>query len=115
MCCSSNGAMRTTMLLAHADRAREMNMRRDISSWMIRFDEDTAQDYRLRGIWRYRTIADDARAMAQSAPNRVCLRDSLRTVTYAGILREAEALASGLWHMGLRPGQVISFQLPNWI
>jgi acyl-CoA synthetase (AMP-forming)/AMP-acid ligase II len=36
-------------------------------------------------------------------------------VTYAEVLREASGLAAGLWELGLRPGDVISFQLPNWI
>ena len=31
------------------------------------------------------------------------------------LLNEAQALAGGLWQIGLRRGDVVSSQLPNWI
>ncbi len=35
-------------------------------------------------------------------------------VSYSSILSDAEALAAALWDRGLRPGDSIAFQLPNW-
>jgi acyl-CoA synthetase (AMP-forming)/AMP-acid ligase II len=66
-------------------------------------------------VWRNRTTGADARDRALREPERVCLRDAYRSVTFLEILREAEALAAGLAGLGLRTGDVVSFQLPNWI
>ena len=90
-------------------------MRRDISGWSVLFDGTAASTYRQTGAWLDRTIADDAIALATSDPDRICLRDDRRAATSADIVREAGALAAGLSQLGLEPGQVISFQLPNWI
>jgi cyclohexanecarboxylate-CoA ligase len=81
----------------------------------LRIDANRTQDLRASGIWRNRTIADDLRDWAARQPERVCIRDGYRAVTYRQILREAEAVAAGLQMLGLAPGDVVSFQLPNWI
>jgi non-ribosomal peptide synthetase component E (peptide arylation enzyme) len=88
---------------------------KDVSGLEIRLDPEKTQDLRAAGIWRNRTLADDARERALREPDRVCIRDGRRAVTYAEVLHEARGLAAGLWALGLRPGDVISFQLPNWI
>lgn len=90
-------------------------MRKDASAWNVRFSEDEARELRASGIWRGRTIVDDATEAAAAAPDQICLRDGTRAISYQGILQEARALAAGLAERGLRPGQVVSFQLPNWI
>jgi cyclohexanecarboxylate-CoA ligase len=88
---------------------------RDVSGWDIRLNPAEALAFRAAGIWRNRTIALDARERASAGPDRICTHDPYRAVTYGEILEEAERLAVGLWARGLRPGDVISFQLPNWI
>lgn len=88
---------------------------RDVSGWDIRLNPDEARALRSAGIWRNRTIAQDARERATLDPDRVCITDPYRAVTFQEILQEAERVAVSLWSLGLRPGDVISFQLPNWI
>ena len=61
------------------------------------------------------TLAAYARQRALSYPDRVAFSEAGRRISYGTLLIEAQALASGLWQIGLRPGDVISFQLPNWI
>lgn len=90
-------------------------MRKDASGWRVRFSEEEARQLRAAGIWRGRTIVDDATEAAAAVPAQICLRDGARAISYRDILREAQALAAGLAELGLRPGQVLSFQLPNWI
>jgi non-ribosomal peptide synthetase component E (peptide arylation enzyme) len=87
----------------------------DVSGLEIRLDPERTRALRAAGIWQNRTLADDARARAAAEPERICIRDGRRTITYAQILSEAQGLAAGLWGLGVRPGDVISFQLPNWI
>ena len=91
-----------------------MALRHDISGWDIIFDATQAARYRADGLWLDRTIADDARDRAVLEPDRVCLHDQLGSLTYREALEQAEAIAAGLWDLGLRPGDVASFQLPNW-
>ena len=61
------------------------------------------------------TLAAYARRRALQYPDRVAFYEAGRTIGYGSLLSEAEALAGSLWRSGLRPGDVVSFQLPNWI
>src|SRR5437899_1044310 len=88
---------------------------KDVSGLEIRIDPEKAQALRAAGIWCNRTLADDARERALREPDRVCIRDGRRAITYAEVLHDANGVAAGLWALGLRPGDVISFQLPNCI
>lgn len=88
---------------------------RDVSGWDIRLDPAQAQAFRSAGIWRNRTIALDARERAGLTPHHNCITDAYRSVTFRQVLQEAERVAAGMWSLGLRPGDVVSFQLPNWI
>lgn len=90
-------------------------MPRDVSGWSVSINEDLAATWRAAGHWRGRTIVDEARERALGTPDRVCLRDGKRAITYSGILAEAEAVATGLARLGIGPGHVVAFQLPNWI
>lgn len=90
-------------------------MRVDASGWVVGFDDEQAKRLEAAGIWRGRTIYDDAREAAAATPDRICLQDGTREISYQGILLEAQMLAAVLAAHGLRPGQVVSFQLPNWI
>ena len=90
-------------------------MRRDASGWGVRFSDEEARQLRAAGVWRGRTIVDDANEAAAAVPDQICLRDGARAISYRDILLEAQALAVGLAERGLLPGQVVAFQLPNWI
>ena len=89
-------------------------MRKDISGWMTRLDDQTIAARRASGHWRGRTIADDARSQAMTEPERPCIVAEDRVYTVAQLTTDAEALAASLWELGMRPGEVASFQLPNW-
>jgi acyl-CoA synthetase (AMP-forming)/AMP-acid ligase II len=67
------------------------------------------------GVWRDRTLAEDAFEWAEKAPDAVVFLDEPRAPTYASLIADAEALAVSMWDLGLRPGEVISFQTPNWV
>jgi len=61
-----------------------------------------------------RTLAELARTAARETPDGIAFIDGERSLRYAEILDEAQCLAAALWNHGLRPGEVLSFQLPNW-
>lgn len=66
------------------------------------------------GVWDERTIADQATALAEAEPGFVALVDGDVALTRADAVADAEALSAALHERGLRPGDVIAFQVPNW-
>lgn len=67
------------------------------------------------GYWRGKVITDFLDEHAAATPDKVAFIDSRRQVTFAGLKAEADAFALGLRASGVAPGDVVSFQLPNWI
>lgn len=67
-----------------------------------------------KGLWDERTIADQYEALAQAEPDFVAFAEGEEALTRAQLMAEAEALSASLHARGLRPGDVIAFQVPNW-
>lgn len=65
-------------------------------------------------VWDERTIAQQASALADDEPDFVALIDDGIPVTRAEAVADAEALSAAMYERGLRPGEVIAFQVPNW-
>ncbi len=53
--------------------------------------------------------------MAGRTPGKTAFVDPRRQVTYAELRHEVDHCALGLLELGIGPGDVISFQIPNWI
>ncbi|CCA92240.1 AMP-binding protein [Novosphingobium sp. PP1Y] len=70
--------------------------------------------YAGTGAWDERTIAQQAAALAEAEPDFVALLDGDVSMTRAEAVAEAEALSAAMHARGLRPGDVIAFQVPNW-
>lgn len=66
------------------------------------------------GAWDERDIADCAIELAAEEPGFVAFVEGEALLTREALVNEAEALAAALHGRGLRSGDVISFQLPNW-
>lgn len=67
------------------------------------------------GYWRNRTITDFLDQYAAATPDKIAFIDSRRLITYAGLRDLTDRVALGLLELGVGPGDVVSFQLPNWI
>src|ERR1700735_2640067 len=67
------------------------------------------------GYWTGRTITDYLDEGAAATPDKVAFTDSRRAITYAELRTEVDRCALGLLELGVVPGEVISFQLPNSI
>lgn len=66
-------------------------------------------------LWGNMTIAQGAWQKAQERPDEVAIYlEGEASITYASIADEARRLVTGLQQLGLKTGDVISFQLPNW-
>lgn len=71
--------------------------------------------YAGTGLWQDLTLSDWARQRAEATPDEVVFLGDSSRPTFAGLLADGEALARALVDLGLRPGEVISFQTPNWV
>lgn len=71
--------------------------------------------YRDGGYWIDRTITDYLDEFAAATPDTVAFIDHRRQITYGQLRAEVDRCALGLLELGVRPGDVVSFQLPNWI
>jgi acyl-CoA synthetase (AMP-forming)/AMP-acid ligase II len=71
--------------------------------------------YAGAGFWRERTIADLAYDLAAEAPDAPLFLDAGPRASRQAVFEDAEALSVSLAELGLRPGDAISFQTPNWI
>ena len=91
-----------------------IGFRRDIGGWQTRWDPDRAEAAVRDGDWSNRTIADFAKEMAQKEPDRVLLADDENELSCSELLDHAHKLAGYFESIGLKPGEVVSFQLPNW-
>ena len=67
------------------------------------------------GYWRDRTITDFLDEVAAATPDKPAFIDSRTQVTYGELVQQVDRCALGLLELGIGPGDVISFQLPNWV
>lgn len=74
-----------------------------------RIERETAS-----GAWPGRVLWADAAASAMRHPERVAIVDRRGSCTFGDVTRMAGDLALGLLDAGVRPGDVVTVQLPNW-
>lgn len=89
-------------------------MTMDISGWNTRLTDEMIARHVSSGAWRNLTIADRARDWAARTPDAVAVIDGDVSLSYAELFRRSLLLARAFLGHGLRPGDVVSFQLPNW-
>jgi cyclohexanecarboxylate-CoA ligase len=75
--------------------------------------------YRRRGWWRDATLTDDFLDHVRAQPDKPAIvsdhADGAReTLTYAQLGEFVDRIAAGLVELGVRRGEIVSFQLPNW-
>ncbi|MBV1688945.1 AMP-binding protein [Novosphingobium sp. G106] len=80
----------------------------------VRWDGDLAARWRKSGAWLDTTLAILMRDLAVAEPDRVLLVEQGREYSAAALYDEAVLLASALRRRGLQPGDVLSYQIPNW-
>jgi cyclohexanecarboxylate-CoA ligase len=95
-----------------------------MSIFAIRPSCATAEKYRAAGVWRDSGPIGDLRRWRAESPDAIAIR-AYRAGTvgaelcsvelsYADYAHYVERFAGALYELGVRPGQVVAFQLPNW-
>jgi len=82
---------------------------------------DFIDEYRARmARWMDRTLLDHFHEAVSAHPERIAVTGYVEggtrrhVLTYAELSDRVDRLAAGLLDLGVRPGQVLSAQLPNW-
>ncbi len=70
--------------------------------------------YRREGYWRNETLVNVARRRVAEAPDKPIVVEGASSLTREEVWIKALRLARFVRSRGLLPGDVISFQLPNW-
>jgi acyl-CoA synthetase (AMP-forming)/AMP-acid ligase II len=79
-----------------------------------RFDDDSVRLFRERGWWRDGSAAALLDRWAEATPNRRFVSDGTVELTYADLRERANGLGAALLRAGVRPGERVAMQLPNW-
>lgn len=77
--------------------------------------DEIIAEYTQAGFWQNNVITDFLDEAVARTPDKVAAIDPRRQVTYAELAAEVDRAALGFLELGVAPGDVISFQLPNWI
>ena len=77
--------------------------------------QESIDEYTKAGYFSNRTITDFLDDAVARTPDKTAAIDPRRQVTYRELQAETDRCALGLLELGVRPGDVVSFQLPNWI
>ena len=88
--------------------------RTEINGWSVRVNAGQAERARAQGKWLDTTLAEAAATLYGSEPHRVVVIDGAKHLTVGELYSQALLLADSMRQHGLRPGDVISFMLPNW-
>lgn len=73
-----------------------------------------ADDYRAAGHWLQQPLGVLFARVAQRYADRIALIDAGRHLTFLELDRLSQRAALGFRSLGLGPGDVIAYQLPNW-
>jgi acyl-CoA synthetase (AMP-forming)/AMP-acid ligase II len=77
------------------------------------------QRHEASGEWPQLALSTMLRARAETEPDRPYLVEGLReggrTYTFRDVARRADRMAVALSRLGVRHGDVVSWQLPNWM
>ena len=87
-----------------------------MKKWITQLSRETIRQYTAGGYWETRRTLNDyfCDALAKH-PSQEMIVDRDRRVTYRQMDVLLNELSSGLQKLGVEKGDVVSFQLPNWM
>src|SRR3954454_23319878 len=75
---------------------------------------ELVEKYTSAGLWTGQLITDFLDEVAAATPDKLASIDSRGRLTWAELKQRSDRVALGLLELGVRPGDVVSYQLPNW-
>lgn len=92
----------------------ESEIRQDCGGWEIRWNPLLAEQAVAAGDWPNRTVAEFARDRVKAHPDRIQLIENELSLSCLELYQRAQKLAGFFLSIDLQPGDVVSFELPNW-
>jgi len=92
----------------------DWTMKTDPGGMQTRWCQALADRWLAEGHWTNATLVDAARAATAAGPDNLFLIEGDRRLTRADVWQASLRLAGYFLSRGLKPGDVVSFQLPNW-
>ena len=78
------------------------------------YDAAAIARFRNAGFWRDEVLSASVDRLAAAQPDRVMVTDGYAALTAAQLRARAYRLAAALAGLGVRPGDRVQVQLPNW-
>ncbi|MFB4163906.1 AMP-binding protein [Alteribacillus sp. JSM 102045] len=72
-------------------------------------------DYFTKGFWKNQNIYSYLQKAAEKVPTKIAAVDSFQKLTYEQLNGYVKQLAGSFKNVGIQKGDVVSFQLPNWM
>jgi acyl-CoA synthetase (AMP-forming)/AMP-acid ligase II len=82
--------------------------------FQTRLTSELSDRYARSGHWRGETFSRVLAQRALAHPTREAIVDRRQRVTYGELLARVDRVAAHLCALGVRPGDVITIQMPNW-
>lgn len=79
-----------------------------------RLSEEYRNRYYEQGVWRDETLVNVFESAVEEHPDST-LVGPRRTLAYRELADEVRRISAGLQELGVEAGDVVSYQLPNWI
>ncbi|TCK21121.1 AMP-binding protein [Pseudonocardia endophytica] len=79
-----------------------------------RYDDASIEEFRRRGWWKGGSAAALLDRWADETPTRRFVSDGVVELDYASVRERARGLGAALLRAGVRPGDRVAMQLPNW-
>jgi cyclohexanecarboxylate-CoA ligase len=79
----------------------------------MRYPPNLVKHYVAQGWWANDTLHGWLSGHAKARPDALALQSDDVTITFMQLHERVEALAAGLYALGIRPGDVVAVQLPN--
>ncbi|MGK2317743.1 AMP-binding protein [Gordonia rhizosphera] len=79
-----------------------------------RYTEEQVDEFYASGQWTDENFTELLRSRAESNPGKVFITDGTYALTFAELYAASQRVALGLHRRGLRAGDRVAVQLPNW-
>lgn len=94
-------------------------IREQMAELAVSIPEATRNSYYQKGWWRDATVLDDFRRTCERFPGKTAIvtfrsTGEVEKLDYAQLGSHVNRISGALIHMGVRPRDVVSIQLPNW-
>ncbi|MBI2360345.1 MAG: AMP-binding protein, partial [Deltaproteobacteria bacterium] len=83
--------------------------------WPTRFTKSMAERYMAEGLWTEETMVSRLRSLAKEKGDRIAASDARRRLTWAELDGESYRVGRSLREIGLKRGELVLVQLPNWV